>query len=298
MKLVNKKELFEKWIGAYDTRLKPAIHIGDFTFFDKNKFAKWKKMQLKTYETLWGGEPAGNLLTNYLNPEILTIYTDENKQKLIPQFGLIPTPNGNVRIYKKFWKDKFDSKIVPPLLVYADLINTGDKRCIETAGYINFSDKFDAKISIHGFQEAYENSVMTNISGEELKVASLSGLCILKLIAWADKPFERETDIQDISNIIQHFFDIESEEIYRQHLDLFEGDDFDKMIAGARVLGRQINKTLSSSVKVKKLIIEILEPNIQDAESSRIGTIIAKDLGITAEKSVFILKELLNGLND
>lgn len=169
---------------------------------------------------------------------------------------------------------------------------------VEKAGYINFNDKFDAKISIHGFQEAYENSVTVNISGEEIKVASLSGLCILKLIAWADRPFEREKDIQDISNIIQHFFDIESEVIYRQHLDLFENDDFDKVIAGARVLGRQINKILSGSVNVKKRIIEILEPNIQDAENSKIGIIIAKDIGITVEKSVFILRELLNGLND
>ena len=169
---------------------------------------------------------------------------------------------------------------------------------VEKAGYINFNDKFDTKISILGFQEVYENAVSANISGEEVKVASLPGLCILKLIAWSDKPIEREKDIQDISNIIQHFFDIESEEIYKKHLDLFENDDFDTINAGARVLGRQINEILTGSEKVKKLIIEILEPNVQDTENSVIGIIIAKDSGITVEKAVLILKELLNGLND
>ena len=167
---------------------------------------------------------------------------------------------------------------------------------VEKAGYINFNDKFDTKISIFGFKEVYENSVSVNISGEKLKVASLPGLCILKLIAWSDNPLEREKDIQDIFNIIQHFFNIESEEIYKKHLDLFENDDFETINAGARVLGRQINKILKGSDKVMKRIIEILEQNVQDAENSVIGIIIAKDSGITVEKAVIILKELLKGL--
>jgi predicted nucleotidyltransferase len=169
---------------------------------------------------------------------------------------------------------------------------------VEKAGYINFNDKFDTKISILGFQEVYENSVTANISGEEIKVATLPGLCILKLIAWSDKPFERENDIKDISNIIQHFFDIESEIIYKEHLDLFENDDFDMVNAGAHVLGRQINKILSHSAKAKKRIIEILESNVQNVENSKIGTIIAKDSGITIEKAVHIINEILNGIND
>jgi len=137
MKLVNKKELYEKWIGAYDTHLKPALHIGNFTFFNKKNFTNWKKMKFKTAGTLWGGEPAANLLTDYLNPEILTIYTDEIRQKLIPQFGLIPTTDGNVHIFKKFWKkNETEGITVPPILAYADLVNTGDKRCIETANIL------------------------------------------------------------------------------------------------------------------------------------------------------------------
>ena len=149
MKLINKKELFEKWIGAYDTRLKPALHIGNFTFLNKKNFTNWDKIKFKTTGTLWGGEPAANLLTDYLNPEILTIYTDEIKQKLIPQYGLIPAPDGNIQIYKKFWKvNETERKTVPPILAYADLVNTGNKRCIETANilykkYLN--EKFEKR---------------------------------------------------------------------------------------------------------------------------------------------------------
>lgn len=169
---------------------------------------------------------------------------------------------------------------------------------VDKAGYINFSDKFDTKISVLGFREVYENAVTANFFGEEIKVASLPGLCILKLIAWSDNPLERGKDIQDISNIIQHFFNIESEVIYNEHPDLFENDDFDMVNAGARVLGRQINKILSGSAKTKKRIVSILESNVKDVEHSKIGAIIAKDSGVTIEKAVLLLKELLKGIND
>ena len=46
----------------------------------------------------------------------------------------MPDEKGNVKAYQKFWQyDKVAFNTVPPLLVYADLINTNDRRCRETA---------------------------------------------------------------------------------------------------------------------------------------------------------------------
>jgi len=45
-------------------------------------------------------------------------------------------PKGNVEILRTFWDtrcDWTDPEIVPPLLVYADLLATGDPRNLETA---------------------------------------------------------------------------------------------------------------------------------------------------------------------
>ena len=47
----------------------------------------------------------------------------------------------NVKAYEKFWNNgdvntnanTVEDVVVPPLLVYADLMNTNDRRCIETA---------------------------------------------------------------------------------------------------------------------------------------------------------------------
>lgn len=51
---------------------------------------------------------------------------------------LVPDQDGNVRVYKKFWNQEEqqyfpDDQVVHPLLAYGDLMNTGDRRCAETA---------------------------------------------------------------------------------------------------------------------------------------------------------------------
>lgn len=141
-----KKELFDRWITEYETRLKPGLHIGNFSFINEKDFLAWKKMNFKSTLTKWGGEPAGELLTGYLKPEKLTLYTKENKVDWIRNYKLVPNPKGYIHIYERFWKhDELNKNTVPPLLVYTDLINTGNRRNIETAQKIYeqyLQDKF------------------------------------------------------------------------------------------------------------------------------------------------------------
>ena len=130
----NKKKLVEKWIAEYERRLKPTLAIGTFRFLKEDDFYNWKNLHLQNGRTCWGGEPAGDLLTNYLRPEELTMYTTETRSDLMKNYRLVPDMNGNVKIFKKFWEyNELNDKVVNPLLVYADLINKGDRRCTETA---------------------------------------------------------------------------------------------------------------------------------------------------------------------
>ncbi|MDT8402666.1 MAG: type IV toxin-antitoxin system AbiEi family antitoxin [Bacteroidales bacterium] len=134
LKLTNKEQLLQKWIAAYNEKLKPALKVGNFRFNNPNDFPGWKKMNLNVNQTLWGGEPAGDIYTKFLQPEILTLYTNEKKADLIKNYRLIPDPEGNVLVYQKFWKEIDPEKnVVPPVIAYADLLATGKKRCIETA---------------------------------------------------------------------------------------------------------------------------------------------------------------------
>jgi hypothetical protein len=150
MKLNKKNELMNKWINGYDQKLKKTIFIKTFRINND----KWKRLHFNTDKTLWGGEPAAAILTEYLHPEIFTIYTEEEYKKLIFNYLLIPDKNGNVIVNQKFWqndilKEEPDNNFqntVPPLLVYADLINTAIPRNIETAKIIYekyLEDKFN-----------------------------------------------------------------------------------------------------------------------------------------------------------
>lgn len=146
-KLVNKKELLEKWMVAYEEKLKPTLHIGNFRFLNEGDYKNWKHVPIVPHKTLWGGEPAADLMTNYLRPEILTLYTEETRNELIKHYKLIPDEKGKVKVYKKFWNhNNVNGETVDPILVYADLMNTGDGRCMETAQKLfdeyKFADKF------------------------------------------------------------------------------------------------------------------------------------------------------------
>lgn len=124
----DRKALLDRWITEYDTTLKPGLFIGRYQL-RKN----WQKLGLNTGETVWGGEPAGDLLTNYLRPEEFILYTRESNQNLIKNYNLMPDINGKVWLYDWFWVEEETRKTAPPILVYADLILLNNKRCRETA---------------------------------------------------------------------------------------------------------------------------------------------------------------------
>ena len=143
-KLINKEKLFEKWIEGYVDRLRPNLLRGHYRFA-KDEIRKNQISAMDEFHyTLWGGEIAAELCTGYLKAERLTLYTTGNIVDIIKKFKLIPDPNGPVEILDAFWDTESDyykcpypqlenKKIVPVLLIYADLVISGVARNVETA---------------------------------------------------------------------------------------------------------------------------------------------------------------------
>ena len=130
--LNNKEELIRRWTEAYQDNLKPTLKIGTFRPADAN--LAWQDINFNLGKTKWGGEPAGDILTNYLRPDELTLYTDETRNDLIKNYKLVPDQNGKITAFRKFWQvQDMTQRTVPPLLAYTDLMNTNEKRCRETA---------------------------------------------------------------------------------------------------------------------------------------------------------------------
>jgi len=132
-RLMNIDELIRKWVEAYPTKLRPKLIIGKFKA-DEHDW--WKYVNINKYNAMWGGEVAAARITNYLKPEKITIYVKGDPKDLVIENKLKNDPNGNIEILNVFWNVEMNDDLVHPLLVYADLIATGDARNIETAGMV------------------------------------------------------------------------------------------------------------------------------------------------------------------
>lgn len=136
-RIVNRKELLKRWTSAYPEQLRPKLILGRFK--TDHAHGWWQKAELPR-DAFWGGEVAAKLLTRYLKPETVTIYSESNLPRLQARYGLRRDPTGDVELLRRFWKfDQWDEKklqTAPPLLVYADLLSMGDDRNLETAELI------------------------------------------------------------------------------------------------------------------------------------------------------------------
>ena len=136
LRLIEKERLLERWITAYAEQLRPKLVLGRF----RGAEGWWQKAALQPNEALWGGEVAAAKLTDYLKPEAITIYVDRDN----PAAVLIPNrlkkdPQGDVELVARFWLPETippNDDMVHPILVYADLMATGNQRNIETARMI------------------------------------------------------------------------------------------------------------------------------------------------------------------
>lgn len=133
LKLKNRDQLLDQWITAFADELKPRIQKARYTFLNKEVEQNWKNLPLGE-DDMWGGEPAADLLTNDLKPLEYIIYTKKNRAELMKQFKLIPDENGKVEIREPYWTIAGAlPNIAPHLVVYTDLIVTGDARNIKAA---------------------------------------------------------------------------------------------------------------------------------------------------------------------
>ena len=132
-RLVQKGRLLERWAAAYPEQLKPKLLIGRFAAPETDW---WKDAQIRNFHAYWGGEIAAARLTQYLKPEFITIYVRDMPGKLQLTYKLKENPKGKTEVLKAFWNvdcDWMERETVHPLLVYTDLLATGDARNIETA---------------------------------------------------------------------------------------------------------------------------------------------------------------------
>jgi hypothetical protein len=132
-RLMDKQRLVDRWVAAFPDQLRPKLLQGRYGAPDPKW---WEKARIRNFHAYWGAEPAAARLTGYLKPELVTVYIRDLPGRFLAANRLHADPKGNVEVLKAFWDPACmgtDPEIVPPLLVYADLLATGDPRNLETA---------------------------------------------------------------------------------------------------------------------------------------------------------------------
>jgi hypothetical protein len=132
-RLINRKKLLDAWAHGYaEIRLRRKRQC-----FTAETIAWWENRRPSKEGFRWGGEPAAAILTrHFLRPGKLTLYADQPLYDLVVENNLhTATGDWAVEIFEPLpgVLDGPDPDSVHPLLVYADLIATGDNRNEEAA---------------------------------------------------------------------------------------------------------------------------------------------------------------------
>jgi predicted nucleotidyltransferase len=183
------------------------------------------------------------------------------------------------------WKDRGQVDLLP----FGAIEDDEGKVTIEGTGYTT--------IHVDGFKEVYEEGLPEVELEQEhrFKLCSLPGIVLLKLIAWSDRPEARVSDIKDISDILNHFFDMHADEIYERHNDLFD-EKTELIEIAAHVMGREIGKILKRNEALFQRIRKLLEVNIAQSSSSPIAMIMTGYFNNTMEENIKLLDRMKQGI--
>ena len=166
---------------------------------------------------------------------------------------------------------------------------------------IRWPPEHEIIMSMAGFEEAYEYSIIVRLSSDpvlDIKVSTLPGLAIMKLVSWKDKYPERKRDAGDLLLIMNKYEEAgNSERLYGKELPLLQEEDFDARMAGIRLLGRDMASI--SDAQTLQIIKSILDAEIEDPNQYRLVSDMMRESGIIEarfDETLFRLEKLRRGI--
>lgn len=163
---------------------------------------------------------------------------------------------------------------------------------------IYWPPKEEFAMSVVGFTEVANNTFDVTIDDEfTVKVASLPGVCILKLVAFNDRKHQTNKDADDLAFIIENYLDVNIERAAAEHYEIYDVDNFNTFTAGASLLGKDIKSILWENDGSIHTIIQILEEEMKlKVESPLMNQIIETHKNLKFDTIVEALNNLLQEL--
>ncbi len=162
-------------------------------------------------------------------------------------------------------------------------------------GTIAWPPRRDIVMNVAGFEEALGSAVLVEVEeGLAVRVTSVPGLALLKLVAWTDRGRETTKDAADLYRLLTAYADAGNvDRLYDQEMDLLEAVGFDVQLAGAELLGRDVAGICSMPVLEQFRSLAASERNIERLVSQIVQAASYAEMRPTVERA---LEGFLTGL--
>ncbi len=121
-------------------------------------------------------------------------------------------------------------------------------------------------MNILGFKEAYEYSLEIQVHDNPflaVKVPTVPGMALMKIISWHDRYPGRQKDAEDLLFMMDHYAYAGNENrLFGPEIDVMEEEEFDLAMAGIRLLGRDMARMVT--IETRKQVVEILAEELYD----------------------------------
>ena len=186
------------------------------------------------------------------------------------------------------WKDKTQVDLLP----FGAIEDEDGKVTVKGTGYTT--------IHVPGFSEVYAEGLpeLQLENSHTFKFCTLPGIMVLKLIAWDDRPEARRSDIKDISDILNHYFNMHDNEIWENHNDLFTNEKIDLIHIAARVMGREMKRIGIRNERLYARKEDILKKNTANEADSKMAAIMVEYFDNTVDDNIKLLQHLKEGFTE
>ena len=149
--------------------------------------------------------------------------------------------------------------LISPQKIPVDLLPFGE---IENNGKVMIEGTGLTSINLAGFSEVYTNGLKTvDLEGDRISVCTIPSVVLLKLIAFDDRPDQRMKDPLDVASIFKVYPDIESDHIWSDYHDLYDGNLSHEEVA-IKVIGFEVRKLIIDNPTLLKRVDRILDDAI------------------------------------
>lgn len=189
----------------------------------------------------------------------ITINNWEQYQQVVEGIANLPNFTKDPDQKQRFqYLDKFDLDILP----FGDIMKEDNK--------IFWPPDEEFMMSVLGFSAVNDVALKVSIDEDvEIQIASLSGIFLLKIVAWGDRNHKTNKDADDMAFILQNYLEIHRDESLEYFEEIYP-EDHTILKGGSTLLGIHLNNVLENHSEAKKSIKEILTTEIEKKDQSKL----------------------------